>query len=137
MKWREADRVTLIIFELFMGAMAVACGVILMAGLADDVLGMHTDLLEGTWFSSYVLPGLILAAVVGGSQFLAAYALWRREAWDMLASFATGAVLMGWIAGEVLLLGWIAPHGLQPFCFVYGAAEAILAVRYVRLPTMG
>ncbi len=137
MKWREADRVTLIIFELFMGAMAVACGVILMAGLADDVLGMHTDLLEGTWFSSYVLPGLILAVAVGGSQFLAAYALWRREAWDMLASFATGVVLMGWIAGEVLLLGWIAPHGLQPFCFVYGAAEAILAVRYVRLPTMG
>ena len=135
MKTREADRVTLIIFELFMGVMAVACGVILVAGQAGSVLGMHTDLLEGTWFSSFFVPGLILVFAVGGSQFLAAYALWRREAWDMLASVATGVVLMGWIAVEVLLLGWIAPHGLQPFCFVYGAAESLLAVRYVGLPT--
>ncbi len=136
MKWREADRVTLIIFELFMGVMAVVFGVILAAGLADNVLGMHSDLLEGTWFGSFLLPGLILAVAVGGSQFLAAYALWHRAAWDMLASFATGVVLMGWIAGEVMILGWIAPHGLQPFCFVYGAAEALLAVRYVRLPAV-
>jgi len=134
-KTGEADRVALIVAELFMGAMAIACGVILMAGLADNVLGMHTDLLDGTWFSSFLVPGLILAVVVGGTQLLAAYGLWRREEWDMTASMATGVILMGWIVGEVLLLGWIAPHGLQPFCFVFGAAEALLAVRYVRLPT--
>ena len=134
MKSREADRVTLIIFELFMGAMSVACGAILMAGLADNVLGMHTSLLDGTWFGSFFIPGLILAVAVGGSQFLAAYGLWRREPWDMVASFATGIVLMGWIVVEVLLLGWIAPHGLQPFCFAYGAIESVMAVRYLRVP---
>jgi len=39
---------------------------------------------------------------------------------------------MGWIAGEVVLLGWIAPKFLQPFCFLYGAAIAGVALRHVR-----
>ena len=34
---------------------------------------------------------------------------------------------MGWIVGEVALLGWIAPHELQPFCFAHGALEVALA----------
>lgn len=132
MKTREADRALLIALELFMGVMATACGVILAAGLAGDVLSMQTDMLDGTPFGSFLIPGIILSVAVGGSQIAAAYGLWRHEPWGMTASFAAGAILMGWIIGEVMLLGWIAPHGLQPFCFIYGVVVAGLAARHVR-----
>ncbi len=130
MKTRDMDRATLITLELFMGAMAIACGVILAVGVAGDVLGMKSEVLDGTPFSNFVIPGLLLAIAVGGSQLVAAYGLWQRESWGMMASFAAGAILMGWIAGEVLILGWISPHGLQPFCFAYGAVVAGLAARH-------
>ncbi len=134
MMTRDTERLTLILLELFMGVMAIACGVILAGGMAGDVLGMQTDMLDGTPFSSFLIPGIVLALAVGGSQLIAAYGLWRREPWGMTGSFGAGVILMGWIIGEVILLGWIAPHGLQPFCFVYGAVVAALAARHLRQP---
>lgn len=133
MNAREADRVTLVALELFMGLMAITCGVILATGFADDVLGMQTSVLDGTPFHSFVVPGIILAVVVGGSQLTAAFGLWRRVPWGKFASFVAGVTLMGWIVGEVALLGWIAPHGLQPFCFAYGSLVAALAARHMGL----
>ncbi len=135
MKTRDMDRATLIVLELFMGVMAIICGTLLVVGLAEDVLGMHTDLLDGTPFDSFVIPGVILAVAVGGSELLAAFGLWRHEAWGMTVSFASGVLLMGWIVGEVILLGWIAPRGLQPFCFAYGAIVAGLAARQLMART--
>ncbi len=132
MKTYAADRMTLIGLELFMGVMAVACGVILAGGFAGTVLDMQTNLLDGTPFGSFLIPGIILALVVGGSQFLAAYGLWRHEPWGMTMSVTAGAILMGWIAGEVILLSWIAPHGLQPFCFAYGAIVTLFALPHAR-----
>jgi hypothetical protein len=125
--------------ELSMGAMAVVCGLILASGQADRVLGMQQSVLVGTPFSNFMLPGLILAVAVGGSQLLAAWTELRDERWAGLAALGAGVVLMGWIIGEVLLLGWIigevlllgwiAPRGLQPFCFAYGALQLALTQR--------
>lgn len=131
MKPDDADRIWLMALEIFMGLMAVACGVILAAGVAGEVLDMQLHLLDGTPFGSFLIPGIILAVAVGGSQLVAAYGLWRRSAWGMTASLVSGAILMGWIVGEVTLLGWIAPRGLQPFCFVYGTLEASIAARHL------
>jgi hypothetical protein len=137
MKSRNTISTPLALLEMFMGLMAVACGLILMAGLSDEVLSMRADVLDGTPFGSFVIPGLILATVVGGSQLLAAYGIWRNAPWGTAVALISGAILMGWITGEVMLLGWIAPHGLQPFCFAYGALEAGLAARQMRAGLVG
>jgi hypothetical protein len=71
---------------------------------------------------------------VGGSQLWAAWATARGQRWASLALLAAGGILMGWIAVEVALLGWIAPRGLQPFCFTYGAVEALLAACHLFAP---
>ncbi len=134
MRTYVADRVTLISLELFMGVMAVACGVILATGQAGTVLQMKPSILDGTPFGSFLIPGVILAGVVGGSQLLAAFGLWRYQPWGMMLSAVAGAILMGWIVVEVILLGWIAPHGLQPFCFAYGAIVALFALPHLREP---
>jgi hypothetical protein len=120
---------SLIALQLGMGSVALGCGLLLATGQAGRVLGMRADVLDGAPFRSFVVPGLILAGIVGGSQLWAAWAAARGRCWAPLALLVAGCVLMGWIVGEVAALGWIAPRGLQPFCFAYGAVEAAVATR--------
>jgi len=110
-----------------MGLVAWLCGALLALGLAGRVLAMRQDVLRGSPFSTFLIPGLALALVVGGSQLSAGWAELRRRPWAGGASLLAGIVLAGWIVGEVALLGWVAPHVLQPLCFSYGALEVALA----------
>ncbi len=85
---------------------AVGGGIALMTGLEGDRFPL--ELLQGTPFSSYVIPGLILTVAVGGSATVAAALLLRNPGIGALASVLAGIVLMGWIMGEVLILNQTA-----------------------------
>jgi hypothetical protein len=61
-------------------------------------------MLRGTPFHSYLIPGLLLAVVVGGSAAVATVLTLRRSGLAGSASVVAGIVLMGWIVGEVVLL---------------------------------
>ncbi|MGD0247569.1 MAG: hypothetical protein ABSB75_00805 [Candidatus Limnocylindrales bacterium] len=77
--------------------------------------------LEGTPFSSYVIPGLLLALFVGGSAAVATATLLVARNWSGQASIVAGAVLMGWLVGEVLILKQpSAPSPTEVFFFVIG-----------------
>ena len=90
----------LFVASAFVALTAVGGGVTVAAGVDK----FPVSWLTGTLFSSYLLPGLVLAGVVGGSAAVAAVtALGSRERatlWSMLA----GAILLGWLAGERLTL---------------------------------
>jgi hypothetical protein len=58
--------------EVFVGLNAVAGGV----GLIVNGLGIPKDQLAGTPFDSFLIPGLLLSIVVGGSMLGAAWAVW-------------------------------------------------------------
>jgi hypothetical protein len=58
----------------------------------------------GTPFSSYLIPGLILAVAVGGSAAVATVEALRRSDVGALTSMLAGAILLGWLAGERLIL---------------------------------
>lgn len=98
----------LLAVELFLGLNAVVGGI----GLMINGLGMPLDQLDGSPFDSYLIPGLILALVVGGATLGAAGLVWTRRTIAPLASLAAGAVTVGWIAGQVAMLGSISL--LQP-----------------------
>lgn len=67
-------------------------------------MGIPLEYLRSTPFTSYVVPGLILVLVVGGSAFAALLALLVRHRWASLLAFAAGAIMTGWIIVEVLLI---------------------------------
>ena len=95
-----ATRRTLVGLHLFNALSAVGGGIALIAG----GLGVPTTLLRHTPFDSFVVPGIFLAAVIGGSATIGATALlahWRR---GLVISAAAGAVMVGWILGETLLV---------------------------------
>lgn len=84
----------------FVGLTAIAGGI----GLSSGLDSFPSAWLVGTPFTTYLVPGLILSVVVGGSALAASVLLWRRHPDAWLASALAGAVLTGWIAIEMALL---------------------------------
>jgi hypothetical protein len=117
-------RIALLIMDAFVAVTAVVGGLALVTGLEGDRFPLK--LLESTPFSSYMMPGLILSVVVGGSASIAVAALLRGLDRGALASIVAGAILMGWIIGEALLLH--QPSWFEAFYFALGVTMAALGL---------
>ena len=86
-----------------------------------------TQWLNGTPFGSYVIPGLVLGAVVGGSQIAAAVAGWRRHPRARTLSLLAALVLLAWIVIQLALIGYHS--ALQPIVLVWAIVTGALALR--------
>jgi hypothetical protein len=124
-------RGVLIVADGFVGLTAVIGGLGLAVGA--EAARFPADWLVGTPFGSYVLPGLILAVVVGGSATFAAAATLRRWPGGPWVSVLAGAITMGWIVGEILILNQpSAPTSTEVFYFGLGFAMAALGLTLER-----
>ncbi len=115
-------RIVLIVVDLFAALTAIAGGVALIAG----VIQFPLEWLQSTPFSSYTIPGLILAIIVGGSALVATATMLTGRSFGVIASQAAGFIIAGWTVGEVAMLGYVS--WLQPFMFVVGLVTIGLAV---------
>jgi len=91
---------TLFVADVFIALTAVFGGITVATGVDKFPAGW----LARTVFSSYLIPGLILAVVVGGSATAAAVATLRSRDAGALSSMLAGAILLGWLVGERLIL---------------------------------
>jgi len=125
-------RSALIALELFVALTAVGGGIALALGAEGG--RFPRSWLSGTPFVDYSAPGLILAAVVGGSATAAAIALVRGSSVAPGAAAAAGVVLVGWIVGEVVLIGadteLVSP--MEALYLVVGAAMIVLGMQLGR-----
>jgi hypothetical protein len=96
------------------------------AGLIGGGLSFPPEWLEGTPFSTYIGPGIILGVAVGGSALAAAVLVLRGHPSALPAAFVAGAIQAGWIVGEVLLVGTYGAVMLW-LQVIYGVAGALLA----------
>lgn len=128
----SASRRALIILDGLAGLSALLGMPILLTGW-----GYRFPLtwLEGTPFSDYTVPGLLLGIVVGGSALLAMGATLKSARVGAVASLAAGGIMMGWEIGEYILLP-IARFTFtnpttwqQGLFFLVGLAMAVLALR--------
>ena len=97
----RVERVAIEAVAIFIMVSAVAGGI----GLIGGGLAFPTDWLAGTSFTGYALPGAILAVIVGGSALLAAVLMLRQHPLAVPAAFGAGVIQVGWIIGELLLVG--------------------------------
>ena len=86
--------------------------------------GIPIEWLDGSPFTSYVVPGLILFVVVGGTLLNAAVAVFGRSSDGPWAAYLAGAVVLGWIAVQVAIIGFVS--WLQPITAL--GAIAIIAL---------
>jgi hypothetical protein len=100
--------------------------------LADRPIRFPASWLERTPFGDYTLPALILGLVVGGSALVAMGAMIGRASAGPALSLLAGAIMIGWIAGEVLLLDRAMPattYWAQAEYLLVGVAMVALALR--------
>lgn len=83
---------------------AFAGGYYGMSG-AEDV---PREWLEGSPFGDYFIPGLVLFVLVGGSLLAAAIAVFAGLALARVAAVAAGVVVLGWLAVETLVIGYVS-----------------------------
>jgi len=90
----------LFVANAFVALTAVFGGITVAAGIDK----FPADWLTGTVFSSYLIPGLVLCVVVGGSATVAAVATIRDQKSGAISSALAGGILLGWLVGERLIL---------------------------------
>jgi hypothetical protein len=112
---------------------AVAAGVAASAGwggiaLVRDGYGMPVSWLDGTPFTAWTWPGIVLLAgvAVPHGVLVALVALGSR--WARLAGLVCGGLLVVWIVVQLVVLQQV--FFLQPVVAALGAAELLLARRW-------
>jgi hypothetical protein len=114
---------TLVAVTLFNAVSAVGGGIGMVVA---DGLGMPKSLLTDSPFSTFLLPGLILAAVVGGTQTIASVRLLQHRRSAFLWSAVAGFGMVIWVVSEVgfiHVLGWA-----QMIYLVSGLLQLVLVL---------
>jgi hypothetical protein len=89
--------------------------------------GVPAKWLDGSPFSSYFVPSLILFVVVGGSFLVASIAVFAG--WRLGRAAAVGAALIafGWLAVQVAIIGYVS--WMQPTTAAAALLVLLLASR--------
>lgn len=117
---------------LLQGLSGTAGGIGLIADPTGSALGIPHEWLQGSPFSSYLVPGIVLLLVLGFFPLIVARAVFFRRPWSWHASLFVSLALIIWIVVEILIIGYQPRPALQ---LIYGLlGVAMLAL--VLLPTV-
>lgn len=115
-------RRALIVLAYFGAVSALGGGVL---GIAANGAGVPLEYLRGTPFTSYLIPGLILGVVIGGTQVAAAISVQRRRPYGGVAATIAGAGMIIWIFVELAITGY---SWLQSVYLSLGIGELLLVL---------
>ena len=130
----------LIILQFLLGFGAFVSGGMLAAAPEGLLMHMPLSMLQYSPFSNFLIPGIILALLLGLYPLAIAYALWRKPAWrwpdginpfkhmhwSWAAALSIGVILLIWITVQVLMLRSVA--FLHMLYFGWGWALIILSL---------
>lgn len=118
-------RVLLIVLLAFLGLTSVAGGIGLLTGGGAPGL----ELLRGSPFSDYTVPGLSLLVIVGGGGLAAAVLVMREHALGLAAAGLAGLAFFFFEVVQVLVIGHQTGAALawQVFGFILALAIMLLA----------
>lgn len=111
-------------------ALGVIISVVALNAFGGGYYGMSgakdvpTEWLAGSPFTSYFIPSLFLFVVVGGLCLIAAIAVFRNSTNAFRLSAAAGFLMLGWIAIQVAVIGYVS--WLQPAIFLAGSLVLFL-----------
>ena len=114
------------LLQIFIAVGAVGGGLVLLLDPSGQGMGFSVELLSGSPFSSYLIPGLVLFAVIGIGNFTAAFLSFRKHRIAGLAGILLGGFLAAWILIQVWIVGWLI--WLQPFMLAFGVLELVLGI---------
>lgn len=117
----QTVRVIGIVSSGFVALTAISGGAELVTGWPRE---QPPEWLDGTPFDSYVVPGLLLGGVVGGTSAVAAWgAATGSRGWPAYVGLA-GVVLTGWTVTEVAVLS--QPEAPTPVEWFYSGLGLVM-----------
>ncbi len=97
-----------------------------MAGAA----GVPMAWLDGSPFTSYFVPSLVLFVLVGGATLAASVLVFTRSRYGRAGAIGAGLVMLGWIVVQLAIIGFVS--WLQPAVAV--VSLVVLALTPSALP---
>lgn len=119
----------LVALELLTGVAGLIGGVLLAAVPNGSLLHADPAALADSPFSNWRIPGVLLAALVGGGFVLAAWSQWRGHWFARELSMIAG---VGLVCFEAVELAWMGFQPLEVVFAVIGVGIVILAWRMPR-----
>ncbi len=121
-------RVAAVALLIWLGIGALAGGAALLLKPDGSVMQFSTDLLEGSPFADYTIPGLILGGLFGVGSLLLAVLAYRREPIAPFLILALGVGQMVWIVVELAIIREFS--FLHIVMFTTGLLLAVVAVAW-------
>lgn len=110
----------------FIALTAIGGGIALLVGVEDQRFPLAW--LEGTPFTDYTIPALLLAIVVGGSALVACVAVVTGHSLGTPAAVLAGVIMMGYIIVEYLILKQVPPGPTTTEYLYFGLGLVIAAL---------
>ena len=123
-----------------MGVGGTITGPMLFLRPDGSLIGFPGDMLNGTPFHDYTIPGIVMFLFLGLYSLFVGYGLVRRPPWRWpeainpskdrhwawASSWALGIIILVWITVETALFGYIS--FLQPVVAMWGSVIILLSL---------
>jgi hypothetical protein len=122
----------LLVLMLVQGLGGLAGGLSLVLRPDGSIMQMPVSYLDGSPFSDFLIPGLILLLVLGVLPLAVTAGLWMRRRWAWYASVVVGCALMIWILVEITIVpfSWLQPAFGVVGVLIFGVAVLKPVRRY-------
>lgn len=131
-KSRPVSISILFVLIAFQGLSGMLGGAFLALDPTGESLHMPISMLDGSPFSDFFIPGLILLVILGIFPILILYGLWKKDRRAWFGSLIVGFALIIWISVEILMIGY---HTQPPLQLIYGLV-GFLIVDVALLPSV-
>lgn len=119
-------KIFLFILVSIVAVTSTLSGLLMISDPGGGILNLSLNLLEGTPFKNYLVPGLLLTGLVGGVNTAAIYSSIAHSTTRYNWAIAGGIMITGWIIAQMILIQSV--HWLH---FIYfGAGVLIILIAY-------
>lgn len=107
------------------------------ACISDPInpLGAPLSMLEGSPFSSYMIPGLVLGIFFGLGNLLQIFFVSKRVWYRSIGEGLLGGGMIVWIVVQLLIINTITP--LHVLFFLLGAIQGVIGLVWLYKETLG
>jgi len=114
------------LLQLLVAAGALPAGYLMLSEPDGSKLGMTLDILSGSPFKDFFIPGLFLFTVNGVFNLICSILSFLNYRYAYITGFGLGVALLIWVSVQVLSIG--LTHLLQPTFFIIGMIEIIISI---------
>ncbi len=123
-------RIALGLLQVFIALGAMAGGFVLLRDPSGSGMGLPVEMLEGSVFPDFYVPGLFLFTVNGLGSMLGAFLSFTKNGYAGPAAIALGLILVAWIVIQVSIIREM--HWLHALYCALGLVELVLGWVVVR-----